>query len=467
MRTIFISMLVILFVAGCTNPDDLIEEKMPFEQLKAAGISQFLVMASSETLPEGFEAQLSKFGQIVKTIPEIGMVVVKPTVSDFEAKISKLRDVQCITPDLKVGCIKPVSPAPLSNPPGIGHDEELFYLQWGLDAIDAPEAWNAGYTGKGARVFIIDTGIDANHIDLSSNLNTELSKSFVPGEGYSYEGGFWSFHGTMVAGIIAAADNGVGVIGVAPDAEIVALKVLSEHDASSQLSWIFDAIVYAANNNADVINMSLQWQFDKNGFYFDENDILQKIPPKYIQNIIRLSKRAVDYAVMNGKVVIAAAGNSGENADGNGSEILLPADLENVITVSATAPDYWYGDLVNGIEDTNFDIPAHYTTYGRSITDLAAPGGDIDYLFMDEPENWWYDLILSTSELGWEWGCGTSFASPHVVGVAALIIGKNGGRMDPQKVRQQLLKTADKIDGNGQSLYFGKGRVNAYRAVTE
>ena len=158
--------------------------------------------------------------------------------------------------------------------------------------------------------------------------------------------GFYFNHGTHVAGIIAAADNSFGVIGVAPDAEIVAVKVLSEYTGSGAFSWINAGIVYAANNGADVINMSLGATFNRNGFYFDENDVLQKIPAVYIQNLILAQQRAVNYAFKKGAVIVTSAGNDGLNIDGNGSLFKLPAGLQNVIAVSATAPDYWYRDLI-------------------------------------------------------------------------------------------------------------------------
>ncbi len=468
-RKSLFGILVLIFCMSCQDNFLQTENGNNLEdiKLKSVQLNDFVVITKSETLPVNFENKILEFGEIVKSVPEIGMVVVRSNSDYFEKKVEKLNEVMSVVPDISFKGIDPEKINLHANPPSIGDDEDLFSKQWNLDAIDAPQAWNAGVTGKNARVFLIDVGIDSDHPDLEPNLNKELSKSFVPGEGYSYEGGVWSWHGSMVAGVVAAANNQMGTIGVAPDAEIVALKVLSEYNAATQFSWICDAIVYAANNDADVISMSLQWQFNKNGFYYDENNELQKIPPMFIHEIIQLFQRAVNYAIKKGTVVIAAAGNGAENADGNESSILLPADLENVIAVSATAPNYWYGDLLNGITDTNFDIPAHFTTYGRSLIDLAAPGGDYDYLFMGEPENWWYDMILGTTELGWEWGCGTSFSAPHVAGVAALIISKNGGKMDPQKVIHQLIKTADPIDGNGQSLYFGKGRVNAFRAATE
>lgn len=464
---ILLGFLVLGFCFGCQKnlleTGNAYEPESEFTALKIAKINNIMVITKSETLPEGFETQLSAYGQIVKSIPEIGVVVIKPTTSNFEMKIARLEEVQAVVPDLIAKWIEPIKFINESNPPSIGSNEPYFFYQWGLDAINAPEAWNAGYTGKKAKVFILDSGIDAEHPDLAPNLNTALSTSFVPGEDYNIDDGFYFSHGTHVAGIIAAAHNSLGVIGVAPEAEIVAVKVLSEYTGSGAFSWINAGIVYAANNGADVINMSLGATFDRNGFYLDDNDILQKIPAVYIQNIILAQQRAVNYAFKKGVVIVTSAGNGGANADGNGSFIKLPAELQNVIAVSATAPDYWYGDLVNGIIPV-LDIPSSYTDFGKSLVDIAAPGGDFDY---SPKPFYYYDMVLSTISGGWGWAAGTSMASPHVAGVAALIIAKNEGRMSPQEVTQQLLKTADKIGGDGISAYYGKGRVNAFRAVTE
>ena len=466
---ILLGFLVLAFCSGCQK--DLLETGNAYAPeslstsaaLAGANANNFMVITKSETLPAGFETQLSAYGQIVKSIPEIGVVVIKPTASNFEMKVAKLVEVQTVVPDLIAKWIDPVKFINESNPPSIGSDEKYFFYQWGLDAIDAPEAWNAGHTGKTAKVFILDNGIDAEHPDLAPNLNTALCTSFVPGEDYNVDDGFYFHHGTHVAGIIAAADNSYGVIGVAPEAEIVAVKVISEKTGSGAFSWINAGIVYAANNDADVINMSLGATFNRNGFYLDDNDVWQKIPAVYLQNLILAQQRAVNYAFKKGVVIITSAGNGGSNFDGNSSIFTLPAELQDVIAVSATAPDYWYKDLLNGIIP-DLDIPSSYTDFGKSLVDIAAPGGDYD--FYDSP-NWHWDMVLSTIPGGWSWAAGTSMSSPHVAGVAALIIAKNEGKMSPQEVTKQLLKTADQIDGNGISAFYGKGRVNAFRAVTE
>jgi subtilisin family serine protease len=244
----------------------------------------------------------------------------------------------------------------------------------------------------------------------------------------------------------------------------VAVKVLSEYTGSGEFSGINEGIVYAANNGTDVINMSLGAYLDKNGFYLDENDVMHKIPSVYIQYYIQAQQRAVDYAFGKGVVIISSAGNGGLNADGNRSIIKLPAELNNVLAVSATAPYHFYDIYINGITDAFMDYPASYTDFGRSLVDLAAPGGDDQAYSL---YNWHWDYVLSTVSGDYGWAAGTSMAAPHVSGVAALIIEKNGGEMDPHEIIKQLLKTADKIGGSGMSAYYGNGRVNAFRAVTE
>jgi len=459
-----VGILVFTFCFGCQNDLLQTENTNDMVTLKNAKTTNFMVITKSETLPAGFETQLSAFGEIVKSLPEIGVVVIKPTTSNFEMKIAKLAEVKALVPDLIAKWIEPIKFITESNPISIGDDEPGFSLQWGMDALNAPEAWNAGYTGKKAKVFILDSGIDAEHPDLAPNLNTSLCTSFVPDEDYNIQPGEYFSHGTHVAGIIAAAHNDFGVIGVAPEAEIVAIKVLSEYNGSGAFSWINAGIVYAANNGADVINMSLAATFNRNGFYLDENDVLQKVPAVYIQSFILAQQRAVNYAFKKGAVIVAAAGNDGYNSDGNSSIFKIPAELQNVIAVSATAPDFWFNDINNGVANPNLDIPASYSDFGRSLIDIAAPGGDFDFY---DALGWQYDMVLSTGSEGYYFAAGTSMASAHVAGVAALIIAKYEGNTTPQQVIKQLLKTSDAIDGNGKSLYFGKGRVNAYRAVTE
>jgi len=428
-------------------------------QLEEAPFKNYMVITADSEMTKSVEDYIKTGGgEVLSSIPEIGIAVVSSKDANFIQNTLKNKKIVSVIPDYEIKWI-PTSEG-VEATPSIGSTEPYYYYDylWGLEAIDAPQAWNAGFTGEGASVFVLDSGIDAEHIELSPNLNTDLCASFIPGE-------HWNIltttpfdnHGTHVAGTIAAAQNGKGLIGVAPNVELVAVKVLSEFTGSGPFSSINAGIVYAANKGADVINMSLGATMNKNGTLIDADGNSYKIPAKYIQEIINAQQKAINYAFKKGTTIIASAGNDYTNYDGNTSFIKLPGGLNNVITVSATAPEGYDWTA----EYTNFDVPASYTTYGKSLIDIAAPGGDFDVY----PP---FDMILSSgNNNSLFWSAGTSMAAPHVSGVAALIIAKNGGQMDPHSVAKQLSNTADKIDGNGQSAYFGKGRVNAFRAVTE
>ena len=151
-----------------------------------------------------------------------------------------------------------------------------------------------------------------------------------------------------------------------------------------------------------------------------------------------------------GTTVIASAGNDASDGDHTADLIHLPGDTQGVISISATAPIGW----ATAPETTFLDNLASYSNFGRSVIDFAAPGGDVQY---PGDENctiagltrpcWVFDLVFSTGNNGWYWSAGTSMAAPHAAGVAALIIGANGGEMKPSQVERELRRTADRITG--------------------
>jgi subtilisin family serine protease len=151
----------------------------------------------------------------------------------------------------------------------------------------------------------------------------------------------------------------------------------------------------------------------------------------------------------------------------------IPADATGVISISATAPYGWAKAPLTA----NLDELASYSNYGTSAIDFAAPGGDFDYYF-DAPDEfitfkglnrrvYVFDQVLSTVPGGYAWYAGTSMAAPHATGVAALIIGKNGGQMSPARVEAALRASADDLGKPGRDEQYGHGRVNAYRAVSQ
>src|SRR5262245_4561092 len=192
---------------------------------------------------------------------------------------------------------QPPEPVAEAVTPG---DETFFPLQWNLTAVEAPAAWAAGCTGRGARVAIVDGGIHSTHVDLAANLDAACSASFVPGFAFDQDTGtFW--HGTHVAGIVAAADNGTGTIGVAPEATIVGVKVL--HNGSGSFGAVIAGILYAADPAAfgaggcapaDVINLSLGAAFSKD----------------HAGSLVAALNKAVNFAASQGVLVVSAAGGS-------------------------------------------------------------------------------------------------------------------------------------------------------------
>ncbi len=413
----------------------------------------------------------SKLSQIRQKITELGatetgyiskinQMYVSSTNPNFMSSMEDLGvtvgiDIKINSPKMSnrrmTGTLPSTSSASNSNPD--------FPLQWNLQAVSAPQAWAAGYKGSGVRVAVLDVGMYLDHPDLKANINKSLSHNFVTftGENDPLNPSFTLAsefsHATHVAGIIAAADNNIGGMGVAPQAEIISIKVLPDQ-GFGYLSWILKGIIYAADNGAKVINLSIGGVVLKGS---GQNQ-------SYHQNIIYAMYAyhdAIQYANSKGVTVISAAGNDAIDFDHTGSLEVFPAASPLSLCISATSPENWYDKMTQGLA-ANLNVPASYTNFGSSRIDFAAPGGDFDA----PGDNGYYDMVLSPGDANdYFWAAGTSMAAPHVSGIAALIIGKNGGSMDPAKVKMILKQSADDLGKPGHDPYFGDGRVNAFRAI--
>lgn len=293
------------------------------------------------------------------------------------------------------------------KPKLIGPNDPLYSKQWNMHQINVEGAWTKT-KGKGITVAVIDTGI--------SKVRDLVETEFV--KGYDFVNDREQAtddhgHGTHVAGSVAqATNNQYGVVGVAYEAKLMPLKVLSEN-GSGTVADIAEAIRFAADNKADVINMSLGGG--------GESQLMQE---------------AIDYAHKKGVVIIAAAGNESANSAS------YPARYPHVIGVSAVGPD---------------SEKAPYSNYGAGV-DIAAPGGsDAGKIIQETIDT---DNRGEETFLGFQ---GTSMASPHVAGVAALI--KATGVQSPEDIENVLLKSARVVNDDGLN-YYGAGLLNAEAAVT-
>lgn len=431
--------------------------------------------AAGAELPSDIEAKITAAGgKVTGNYRKAGVVIASGVSADFATRAAQIKGVDGVVQDRVVQWVEPDPTAEVVSienaefhETATGTQETFYNFQWAPGAISAPAAWAQGDRGKGARVAVLDGGIYSGHLDLIPNLDVAHSASFVPGQPFNADvGTFW--HGTHVAGIVAAAANDLGTVGIAPEATIIGVKVL--HNGTGSFGQVIAGIIYAATPIAEggagahIINMSLGAVFD----YKDEGGVELK----------KAMDAATKYARSRGVLVIASTGNDALRFDQAGHLISVPAQSNGVVGVSALGPFGWGLD-----PSVDLDRPASYTNYGKKVVGLAGPGGDFAW-----PGNevctrlriptgapvaqfcWALDMVMSTvrgtTTASYSWAAGTSMASPAAAGVAALIVGKYGP-MPPDKLEARLRQSADDLGKPGEDEFYGQGRINALRAVSQ
>jgi len=403
------------------------------------------ILPEAESLPviESFDGSTDKF------VPGQVIVGLKQLDTSFEAKANtiggKVIDENNVLRALLIQVPKNAEDAFIKSivkNPNVKFAEKNYITkalsidpywsyQWNMRIIQADDAWGIPPINQNIVVAVIDTGVQWNHPDLAANIWINVDDACGDGidndgNGYADDCRGWDFignennpmdengHGTHVAGTIGAiTDNGVGVAGLAQQT-IMPIRVLGPDGGPD---WVVaDGITYAAENGADVINLSL-------GCYCQS---------------LTLTESAINHAYLDHNVlVVAASGNDNTNFPH------IPSAFENAMAVAAT--------------DKN-DKKASYSNFGDTI-EIAAPGGD------SRGGQYTKTYVLSTYLTNnYAFAIGTSMATPHVSGVAALILSQDSSLTHIQ-VREILKNTSDDLGDPGWDQYFGEGRVNAYAAV--
>lgn len=330
-------------------------------------------------------------GKVVATIPGIDVQVVEVEEGKSNEKQGKYKG----EPEVAFAELDYIAYASVSP------NDTYYSNQWGIPKIQAPQAWDLTTGSSAVKIAILDTGIDQDHEDLKGKIvaNRNFTTSRTVDDRYG--------HGTHVAGIAAATtNNSKGVAGVGYNSSLMNVKVLSDN-GSGNYSWVANGIVWAADNGAKVISMSLGGGS----------------PSSTLEN-------AVNYAWSKGAVVVAAAGNSNTSAPS------YPGYYANAIAVAAT--------------DQN-DGRASFSNYGDWV-DIAAPGVDI-YSTLPNHNN-----RIGIKDYGYL--SGTSMATPFVTGVAALVWSRYPAWTNSD-VRNRLQTSTDPTSGFSTAI----GRVNAFKAV--
>ena len=503
----------------------------------AAGpVNTYLVVFKNANIPPGQKAKFEAAGgQLIATYDQIGVALARSDNVNFRGAVIADANVDDAAstaglgyklPDLQSNTDTAQGPPSGGLPNSSATDADtLSPLQWDMRQIKTPQAH--ALTGGSPAVLVgdIDTGVDFNHPDLKQNLDVANSANCISGspvQGLAAQDD--NGHGTHTAGTIAAASNGIGIVGVAPNVHLAAIK------AGDSAGFFFPqavvcAFVWAGTHHMDVTNNS----YFADPYLFNcRNDPTQRA-------IWKAEDRAIRFAMQQGVTVVAAEGNESDDlahptqdvtSPDNGTPVtrpvtnacvVIPVEIPGVIGVTAD------GNQRQNPSDPNSGyLKSFYSSYGVGVTQVVAPGGDSVFGRTAEAPN---GRVLSTwppnipctrsvKETGTDpleptvvycYAQGTSMASPHGTGVAALIISQFGdfsskkGKMNPGQVQAYLDQTADPQPcpaslpgpnsnpfglaysdftsvsngapqqcqgGTGYNSWYGHGQIDALNAVT-
>jgi subtilisin family serine protease len=495
----------------------------------AAQAGNYVVLYKQQAVPGDAATMIQKAGgTLVYSYSQIGVAIARSDSASFQANLLRDNRIDGASETSAFATQLPNEQADANGPPEelpnvpASDSDSLFGLQWDMRQIHTPEAH--AITGGSPAVVVgdIDTGLEFRHPDLAPNYDAANSVDCIGGVPRPLGvGNDVNGHGTHTAGTIAAAANGIGIVGVAPNVRIAGIK------AGNDAGFFFPeavicAFIWAGQKHIDVTNNS----YFADPYLFNcRNDPVQRA-------IWKAEQRAIQFAQQNGVTVVSAEGNESEDLahptrdvtspddvptpeerDVTNACVVIPVEIPGVIGVTATGNTR----QTDGDDDPNDFLKSFYSSVGVGVTQVTAPGGDSVFGRTPEAVN---GRVLSTypftapctrsvkeppSDPGeptvtYCYLQGTSMASPHAAGVAALIVSRYGnlsnpqnGKMRPDQVNAFLTQTADPQPcptalpptyeddfgvgtqtglfypcegGPGYNSWYGNGQVNAFRAVT-
>ncbi|WP_371413803.1 S8 family peptidase [Streptomyces lunaelactis] len=423
----------------------------------AAGTRAYLVITAPGDTSAVQTAVTNNGGTVFAHYDAIGVIVAHSTSSAFAGTMRGVSGVQQVgatrTSDVPADAYNPVLPATPSQATTTLTESN----RWDMTQIKADKAWAVTTGSPTVKVGVLDTGVDDLHQDIAPNFNAADSASCAYGKADTRTGAWRDVgeHGTHVAGTIAAAKNGKGVIGVAPSVKISSVRIAEPNTSMFFAENTVCGFMWAGDHGFKVTN---------NSYYTDP--WMFNCPDNVDQAaIIEGVRRAQEYAENKGSLQVAAAGNSNYDLANKRTDTSSPNDSTPVTRTITNAcidiPTELPG-VVTTAAMGNGNVKASYSNFGRSIIDIAAPGGD------------GASGVYSTLP-GGKYGTmnGTSMASPHVAGVAALLASTNPGSTPADlraKLATQATDTACPSDSRctgttANNAFFGEGQVDALKAV--
>jgi subtilisin family serine protease len=474
------ALLVAGTLAGCADvagPAATAAPRAPAHSL-APGNGQHVVVFKGSGIPAGFAAEVAALGGTVTFAHAgVGFAIVSGLGDGAASQVGRLGGVSGVQADEVFQL----------ESPGVAADAGLdlvaqsqadpttaarYAFQWNMRLINADDAWAAGKLGSSSvTVAILDSGLDYDAPDLDGLVDLSRSASFVPSDDAITATYFpdrhpindYHGHGTNVATQVSS--KAVALAGVTSRTTLIGVKVLGRNNTGS-LAGVLAGITWAADQGADIANMSLGGVFAKAGS----------------GAFVGLIHRTLAYANRQGMLIVVSAGNAASDLDHDGNNLVLYCAAPHVLCVSSVGP-------ATAMLDP--DAPAFYTNFGRSAISVAAPGGNADAAngFPLSPRPWGNDFA------SWVWSfcakyriagltgtgapiltpcaagnrlsgfTGTSQATPHVTGLAALLIAEHGLGNQPAAVKHAIERSALDLGATGPDPYYGRGRIDVARAL--